>query len=208
MITCSAASQPNNQGFPPIRSPKARDLLSFLNGEETNDSNFQETSFNEHQIQTVEEQLPEVKKIDDDNLTLITCDKTSLEESLENLNHELLEVQELMNEFHQFVHLQGETVDEISGNVDCAEDNVIQGNVQLKKANILKAALFPILGAVVGGAVAGPIGFVAGAKVGSVTGGLAMAGVTGSVVGYQGGKLLKKRQQEQIELSNLNESDR
>lgn len=45
--------------------------------------------------------------------------------------------------------------------------------------------MFPVVGAVVGGAVGGPIGFLAGLKLGSVTGGLAAAGITGTVIGYQ-----------------------
>ena len=68
----------------------------------------------------------------------------------------------------------------------------------------MKAAIFPLAGAVVGGLVGGPIGLLAGFKVAGVA-----AAVGGGVIGYQGGKLIKKKRDEKIdsELSNLSEKE-
>lgn len=90
---------------PPVRSPKARDLLSFLS-DETHNQNVQPINTEQQQIQAGKnkflffvqfqlwdlfftvEHLPEVKEIDDDTLTPIqlTSNHTICEESLENLN--------------------------------------------------------------------------------------------------------------------------
>ncbi|XP_078489555.1 syntaxin-17-like [Ciona intestinalis] len=180
------------------RSPNARDLMSFLSSDNEQCSEIQSTSFTEMSdidIAISEQDTMEVLHLNDDGINI---------EAVERLNQDLMELHALMNDLHTAVHSQGETVDTIADHIEDASDNVEKGKQQLKKATLLKAAMFPVLGAVIGGAVGGPIGFVAGMKVGSITGGVAMAGVTGTVIGYQSGKYVKKKQTvEEIPLNDM-----
>ena len=54
--------------------------------------------------------------------------------------------------------------------------------------------MIPIAGAIVGGLVAGPIGLLAGFKLAGLA-----AAVGGTVVGYQGGKMFKKKRDRNID---------
>ena len=58
----------------------------------------------------------------------------------------------------------------------------------------LKAVLLPVGGAIIGGAIGGPIGFYAGMKIGAV------AAFGGSAVGFISGRFLKKKQDTQVSL--------
>lgn len=64
--------------------------------------------------------------------------------------------------------------------------------------------MLPVAGAVVGGLLGGPIGLIAGFKMAGVA-----AAIGGGVVGYQGGKMIKRRRDESVDaaLSNLSEQD-
>lgn len=128
------------------------------------------------------------------------------------LQKDVNDLHEMMQTVSSVVHDQGKMVNDISSNVETAGDNIKKGTSQLKRATVLKAAMFPIFGAAIGGVIGGPIGMVAGLKLGSMTAGVAAAGVTGSVIGYQGGKALKKRHDEansfeMIEVKKSDDSD-
>lgn len=58
----------------------------------------------------------------------------------------------------------------------------------------MKTAAYPVTGAVLGGLLGGPLGFLAGAKVG----GLAAIGC--GLAGYTGGKLIKKYNEDGVEI--------
>ena len=63
----------------------------------------------------------------------------------------------------------------------------------------MKVAAYPIIGAAIGGLCGGPVGLAVGLKAG------AAIAVGGGVVGFFGGKYLKKRQDDttDIQLDNL-----
>lgn len=61
---------------------------------------------------------------------------------------------------------QKEDVDKIDTQVVATQENVIQAEQSLRKAAKLKKMSYPIIGAVVGSCVGGPLGCLAGAKVG------------------------------------------
>lgn len=124
------------------------------------------------------------------NQMLVTDERPELTKSWKDLEKNITDLNEMMQTISSLVHEQGNTVDDISSNIEEAGVNIERGNRQLKKATVLKAAMFPIIGAAVGG----PIGMVAGLKLGGIA--IAAAGVTGSFVGYQGGKALKKRHED------------
>lgn len=61
---------------------------------------------------------------------------------------------------------QKEDVEKVETNVEGTHENVIQAEQSLRKAAKLKKMSYPLIGAVVGSCVGGPIGCLAGAKVG------------------------------------------
>lgn len=109
------------------------------------------------------------------------------------LRKELVEIHSLIRQFSTMVFGQKEHVDSIENNILQARENVREGTEHLKKASLLKAASFPIAGAIIGGAILGPIGALVGLKVCMV--GLA----SGSALGYTAGRRIKKRQQNALE---------
>ncbi|GBN02962.1 Syntaxin-17 [Araneus ventricosus] len=118
------------------------------------------------------------------------------------LRKQLLEVHSLINQFASLVFHQQDSIDNVQSNIVETHENVRIGTSYLKKASLLKAATFPIVGAVVGGITLGPLGALAGFKLlGSVA---CVAG--GSALGYSAGLGLKKKSQEvcnSIELKPL-----
>lgn len=59
-------------------------------------------------------------------------------------------------------------MDKIENNVDIALDNVIEGNSYLAQAAKLKSGMYPLAGAVIGTCIGGPVGLVAGVKIGGL----------------------------------------
>lgn len=104
-----------------------------------------------------------------------------LQTDFEDLNH-------IFRDFSQMVHEQKEVVNEIEQHVETAAENVEEGNKILAKAAKMKSATYPMFGALIGGCMAGPIGMVAGLKLG------ALAGLSGGILGFTGGKLLKYKE--------------
>lgn len=119
--------------------------------------------------------------------------------SWDSLNQGLVELNELIHDFSTLVHEQQETINSIENNIESAQVNVEEGVTLLGKASKLKAAVYPIVGAAVGGLVGGPVGLAVGLKAG------AAIAVGGGVLGFVGGKYMKKKQDEStdIQLENL-----
>lgn len=63
----------------------------------------------------------------------------------------------------------------------------------MAKAARLKATLYPLTGALLGTCIGGPIGLLAGLKIGAV------AAVGGTVLGFTSGRVVKQWQQKQAE---------
>ncbi|GJQ76805.1 putative glycosyltransferase like family [Trypoxylus dichotomus] len=118
-------------------------------------------------------------------------DELCLEESantlgrVEALNRDIENLHGIYVDLNTMVSGQKEAVNTIETDVAKAEGDVKEGLSHLIKAHKLKSATYPISGAVIGGLVGGPIGLVAGFKVG----GLAALGC--GIAGYTGGKLYK-----------------
>lgn len=126
---------------------------------------------------------------------------SAAQESWDNLHENLVDLNSMIHEFATAVESQQEKLDSIQDHVETAQEEVRQGTQQLGKASKLKSAMFPIAGAVIGGVIAGPVGLVAGLKIGG------MAGLAGGAIGFTGGKLIGKRQKKVVEteLQNLSE---
>ncbi|KAK2187020.1 hypothetical protein NP493_180g02010 [Ridgeia piscesae] len=120
------------------------------------------------------------------------------EKSWEDLKDDFVELNSLIHNFSSQVTEQQESVDTVEENVSTAEQNVESGVKTLAKASKMKFALFPLTGALLGGAVGGPIGLVAGAKLGG------LAALSGGVIGFTGGRFWSRRQEKIVETEMAN----
>lgn len=107
------------------------------------------------------------------------------EETYANLQQDVEDLHDLFAELSHNVHTQAEAVASVEQHVDEAAENVEQGERFLSKAARYKAAVYPLTGALLGTCLAGPIGLLAGLKVG------AAAAFGGTVLGFTGGRVLK-----------------
>lgn len=115
-------------------------------------------------------------------------------ESWETLEADLIELSQLVTEFSLLVNSQQEKIDSIEDHVNTAAVNVEEGTRNLGKAAKYKLAILPVAGALLGGAVGGPIGLLAGFKVAGIA-----AALGGGVLGFTGGKLIQRRKQKMTE---------
>jgi len=124
--------------------------------------------------------------------------------SWDELRESLVDLNIIIRQFSEIVHQQHEKVDSIADNVDKSHASVREGTMQLGQANKLKAAMIPVAGACIGGLLGGPIGLIAGFKMAGVA-----AAVGGGFIGYQGGKMIRRKRDEAIdsEISNLSEEN-
>ncbi|CAI9739633.1 syntaxin-17-like isoform X1 [Octopus vulgaris] len=121
-------------------------------------------------------------------------------ESWQNLKENLVDLNQMVHDFSSLVENQQEKIDQIEENLETAHDNIQAGAKNLSKSAKIKTAMIPLAGAIVGGIVGGPIGFVACAKLGGVA-----AAMGGGLIGFVGGKILKRRRQSvaEMEMNNL-----
>lgn len=121
-------------------------------------------------------------------------------QTYENLQQDISDLQEIFSTFSENVHEQAETVDQIEENVETALENVNEGERFLSRAAKVKATLYPLTGALIGTCIAGPVGLLAGIKIGS------LAALGGTVLGFTGGQVVKKWQQGSQDLPQLTQS--
>ncbi|XP_017774784.1 PREDICTED: syntaxin-17 [Nicrophorus vespilloides] len=113
-------------------------------------------------------------------------DKIDTMVKVEALEVDVQDLQGMYVNLNQMVGEQAETVDVIESNVEGTQESVNQGLKSLMKASKLKTAAYPMTGALLGTLLGGPLGLVAGFKVGGI------AAVGCGVAGYAGGKFFKK----------------
>nr|DBA24747.1 TPA: hypothetical protein GDO54_012363 [Pyxicephalus adspersus] len=117
-------------------------------------------------------------------------------ESWTSLEKDLLDLNDMVNEFSHLVHTQQEKIDSIEDHVNTAAVNVEEGTKNLGKALKYKLSVLPAAGAVIGGLVGGPIGLLVGLKVSGVA-----AAIGGGLLGFTGGKILQHRKENIEELA-------
>ncbi|KAM3929813.1 syntaxin-17 [Leptodactylus fuscus] len=111
-------------------------------------------------------------------------------ESWNTLEKDLLDLNEIINEFSHLVHTQQEKIDSIEDHVNTAAVNVEEGTKNLGKALKYKLTLLPAAGALIGGIVGGPIGLMAGLKMGGIA-----TAIGGGLLGFTGGKVLQRKKE-------------
>lgn len=107
----------------------------------------------------------------------------------ENLQREIGDLHTMFYELNEHVVVQAETVDVVAENVDVAQVQVVHAEQHLRQALRYKKAMYPLCGALLGTCVGGPIGFLAGLKVG----GLAAVGC--GILGFTGGSVIKNKEE-------------
>lgn len=110
--------------------------------------------------------------------------KACLQE-FENLQKEVEDLHCMFQTVSELVHDQSESVDIVADNAEEALENVQAAEGQLRRALSYKKAMYPIVGALVGTCMGGPIGLLVGAKAGGV------AAIGCGILGFTGGSVLK-----------------
>ncbi|XP_022918018.2 syntaxin-17 [Onthophagus taurus] len=132
-----------------------------------------------------------------DNLEKLRLQQASSTlERVENLNHDVKGLHEIYQELNTMVNVQKEDVNKIEENVEETQTNVNRGLSHLISASKLKTATYPVTGALIGGLVGGPLGLIAGAKIGG------LAAISCGIVGYTGGKIITKINDKEINIDN------
>ncbi|XP_017864120.1 PREDICTED: syntaxin-17 [Drosophila arizonae] len=106
-------------------------------------------------------------------------------EQMEQLQHEIYDLNCMFHGMRELTQEQANSVQSIADNAEEALENVIEGEKRLRNALTYKKAMYPVVGALLGTCVGGPIGMVAGIK----AGGLAAVGC--GILGFTGGSVLK-----------------
>lgn len=110
--------------------------------------------------------------------------KACLQE-FENLQREVEDLHGMYKCVSELVHEQGESVDAVADNAEEALENTQAAESHLRRALTYKKAMYPIVGALVGTCMGGPIGLLVGAKAGGV------AAIGCGILGFTGGSVLK-----------------
>jgi syntaxin 17 len=124
---------------------------------------------------------------------------------VETVHKETEDLNQIYTQLHQMVEDQKEHVDQAEEKVESAHENVHAGFKDLVKAHRysddrkkksrferflfrLKTAVYPVTGAFLGSMIGGPVGLVAGIKIGGLT------ALGCAIAGYTGGRFFKKSQ--------------
>ncbi|CAK9797895.1 STX17 [Anthophora quadrimaculata] len=105
-----------------------------------------------------------------------------------NLQEDIHQLHQLFVDFNKIVDDQKELVNSAEDNIEETNTNVVEGEKFLEKAVRYKVAMYPLAGAVIGTCIGGPVGLIAGLKVGGLT------ALGCGILGFTGASLLKKKQ--------------
>ncbi|CAK9802925.1 STX17 [Anthophora plagiata] len=105
-----------------------------------------------------------------------------------NLQGDMHQLHQLFVDFNKIVDDQKELVNSAEDNIEETNTNVVQGEKFLQKAVRYKVAMYPLAGAVIGTCIGGPVGLLAGLKVGGLT------ALGCGILGFTGASLLKKKE--------------
>ncbi|KAF7988397.1 hypothetical protein HCN44_000970 [Aphidius gifuensis] len=106
----------------------------------------------------------------------------------ESLQNDLQQLHQLFIDFNKIIYEQKEHVDRVENSVEGAQLNVQEGNKSLEQASRYKVAAYPLAAAFIGSCLGGPVGLLAGIKLGGLT------AIACGLLGYTGGTLVKNKQ--------------
>lgn len=105
-----------------------------------------------------------------------------------SLQGEIHQLHQLFVDFNKIVDDQKELVNSAEDDIEQTDVNVKQGEKFLAKAARYKTAMYPVAGAVIGTCIGGPVGLIAGLKVGGLT------AIGCGLLGFTGATILKKKE--------------
>lgn len=106
-------------------------------------------------------------------------------DELELLQSEIRDLNIMYTDMQEIVQIQANDVIAVAENAEEALEHIQASERNLRKSLSYKKAMYPVMGALIGTCVGGPIGLVAGLK----AGGLAAVGC--GLLGFTGGSVLK-----------------
>ncbi|XP_069100060.1 LOW QUALITY PROTEIN: syntaxin-17 [Pleurodeles waltl] len=121
-------------------------------------------------------------------------DDQNARESWQTLESDLMDLSKLVTEFSEIVHSQQVKIDTIEENINMAAVDVEEGTKILGKMAKMNVVALPLAGAFLGGVIGGPLGLLAGLKVGGIA-----AALGGGILGFTGGKLIQKKKENNIQ---------
>eukprot|EP00051_Salpingoeca_urceolata_P033480 m.20851 g.20851 ORF g.20851 m.20851 type:complete len:319 (+) comp6290_c1_seq1:60-1016(+) len=113
---------------------------------------------------------------------------------MELLAQDAVELNEMMTDLLKELGDQREALFQVEDGMDDAAVNTHKATEQLIKSNRLKAASYPMAGALIGGAILGPVGLAAGFKLGA-----AFTAMIGMGLGSATGKVVSAKLNEKID---------
>ncbi|XP_003705674.1 syntaxin 17 [Megachile rotundata] len=105
-----------------------------------------------------------------------------------SLQGDIHQLHQLFVDFNKIVDDQKELVNSAEDGIEETHVNVKEGEKFLAKAARYKVAMYPVAGAVLGTCIGGPVGLIAGLKVGGLT------ALGCGILGFTGASLLKKKE--------------
>lgn len=105
-----------------------------------------------------------------------------------NLQEDINQFHELFVNINKIVDDQRMLVNKAESDIEETEVNVTEGERMLARAARYKVAMYPLAGVIIGTCIGGPIGLVAGLKIGG------LAAISGGLLGFTGATILKKKQ--------------
>ncbi|KAK0073035.1 hypothetical protein PV326_013853, partial [Microctonus aethiopoides] len=109
------------------------------------------------------------------------------------LQKDLHQLYQLFVNFNKLIHDQKEQVNAIENGVIGSIENIREGTKYLEKTSKLKVAMYPLIGALIGTCIGGPVGLIAGLKFGGLT------AISCGVLGFTGATILQKKHFENLE---------
>ncbi|CAH0554029.1 unnamed protein product [Brassicogethes aeneus] len=106
--------------------------------------------------------------------------------SVQNINQDVEDLHQMYEQLNSMVDTQSATVEEVEKIVENTVINIEEGTSFLKRAAKYKSVTYPVTGAFLGSIIGGPVGLLAGLKVGGA------AALGCAIAGYTGGTYLKK----------------
>lgn len=105
-----------------------------------------------------------------------------------NLQGDITHLHQLFADFNKIVDDQKELVNTAENDIEVTNVNVQEGEKFLQKAARYKVAMYPLAGAMMGTCIGGPVGLLAGLKIGGLT------AIGCGILGFTGASLLKKKE--------------
>ncbi|XP_068966596.1 syntaxin-17 [Bombus flavifrons] len=104
------------------------------------------------------------------------------------LQEDIHQLHQLFLDFNKIVDDQKEVVNAVEDNIEVTNVNVTEGEKFLQKAARYKVTMYPLAGAVIGTCIGGPVGLLAGLKVGGLT------ALGCGILGFTGASIIKKKE--------------